>query len=111
MKQGLAPLVDSKRPLLVQGAEARAFLQSRRIEAKRKCRPDEMYCFKCRTPRRPAVDMIDYRRDAFGGRLSGLCSECSTLMFKRASAASVERLRGILDVQIIEGSPTPKRAA
>lgn len=111
MKQGLSPLADSKRPLLVQGAEARAFLQSRRAKAKRKCRPDEMYCFKCRVPRRPAADMLDYGQDAFGGRLSGLCSECSTVMFKRASAALAEQLMGTLDVQIIEGPPTPKWVA
>jgi hypothetical protein len=110
-KQGLAPLSDGKRPLLFQGAEVRAFLQSRRARAKRKCRPDELFCFSCRAPRRPAARMVDYRRDAFGGRLSGPCSECSTLMFKRASAAMVERVKNSLDVKIIESAPTAKWAA
>lgn len=111
MKLGLAPLSDGKRPLLLQGADVRAFLQTRRAKAKRRCAPDEMYCFKCRRPRRPAGGMLDYQRDTFGGRLSGLCSECSTLMFKRVSATLVERLKGAFDMQIIESTPTPRWAA
>jgi hypothetical protein len=52
--------------------------------------------------------MIDFHRDAFGGRVCGLCSECSTLMFKRVSDRTVERLKSELDVVTIEGTPTPK---
>lgn len=102
MKRGLKPLEDGKRPLLFQGREARSFLHDRRVRSKQKCGPDELYCFKCRGPRKPAAGMLDYRSStALGGILSGLCADCSTLMFKRASLAAAERLTAILDVKFL----------
>jgi excisionase family DNA binding protein len=110
-KQGLMPLADGQRPFLFQGTDVRAFLESRRAKAKHRCQPQELFCFTCRAPRRAAGGMVDYWRDAFGRRISGHCSECSTLMFKRASAALVERLKNSPDVKIIESIRTPKWVA
>ena len=42
IKLGLVTLDDGKRPLLIQGAVARAYLEERKRNAKRRCQPDEL---------------------------------------------------------------------
>ena len=54
LKQGLAT-IDDRRPLLVHGAVLKAFLQARQGARRRKCRPDEFYCFECRSREAPGL--------------------------------------------------------
>lgn len=114
LRQGLPLLEDGKRPALIHGATAREFLEARQRRAKQACAPDEMFCFKCKRPRRPALATADFRAtSSIGGVLSGLCSECATLMFKRTSAASVAALSATLEIKFLGpdgrlmSSPTP----
>ena len=58
IKNGL-PVCDERRPILILGAQLRAYLQEKRQSRKHKCRIDEMFCMRCRCPRRPAADMVD----------------------------------------------------
>src|SRR5271154_5088831 len=53
------PTTDAKRPFLIRGEDLRAFLRARE-PLRQRCRPDEFYCLKCRTPKRPALDMAQY---------------------------------------------------
>ena len=62
IKRGL-PTTDSRRPILILGADLRAFLSARRMKNKRTCQPEEMYCMRCRAPRAPAGNMPDYEAD------------------------------------------------
>lgn len=99
LKAGLPSLQD-QRPLLVLGDALVAFLKGRK-PAKQRCRPCECYCFRCRAPRRPAFDEIEYWPvNATGGRISALCAECTTVMSKRVSRAAVELLEAELLVTI-----------
>lgn len=103
IKDGLPTLNDGRRPILVHGSDARDYLERKRQGRRHKCRPEEMYCFGCRQPRRPALGMVDFKpTSATGGLLSGICGECSTLMFRRASRASLGRLSGLLEVKFME---------
>src|SRR5580700_3012894 len=52
------PLVERKRPFLIHGADLRAYLTERQPR-KQPLRPGEMYCLRCRAPKRPAGDMAD----------------------------------------------------
>ena len=104
MRQGLTPLEDGRRPLLFHGGTTREFLRSRRARLKRKCLPHELYCFGCKEPRSPAGAMADFTLSlGSAGVLSAICGECTTLMFKRTSAASIEALRAKLDIKITGG--------
>src|SRR5271154_5336964 len=53
------PTTDARRPLLIHGADLRAFLKARE-PTKQPCRPGEFYCLRWKAPRRPAGDMADY---------------------------------------------------
>ena len=60
VKAGL-PTCDSKRPTLILGRELAAYLLERRTKNKQPCQPDEIYCVRCRAPKRPAGDMAEYQ--------------------------------------------------
>lgn len=91
LKQGLTALNDGKRPLLIQGSVARIFLEARRQGAKRRCKPDELYCFSCRRPCLPAEDTVTVQTfDRAPAMVSASCSMCGTRMFRRISAEAAE---------------------
>ena len=97
------PVCKDMRPHLILGRELAAFLQSRRAKKKRPCSLGEMYCFRCRAPRIPAGGMADFvpKTDVLG-TLVGICPECSTMMYQRASAAKLPAIRAKLDIAIME---------
>jgi hypothetical protein len=107
---------DSRRPLLIHGADFRAFAKARE-PVKQRCQPGEIYCFSCRAPRRPALDMADYRaRTTLRGLLSGICPICDRMIYRAATLAKLDEIGGGLKVafpsaqQRIDdtGSPFPK---
>jgi hypothetical protein len=61
VKDGLATN-DSKRPMLILGSDLKQFLRSKRKRNKRKCLPYEIYCVRCRLPKLPAGNMVDYKQ-------------------------------------------------
>ncbi len=98
VKRGL-PTSDGRRPMLILGRELVAFLSARRTKNKRTCQPGEIYCVRCRSPRAPAGDMVDYMPvTATLGNLVAICSACETMMYRRVSLAKLEQVRGNLDI-------------
>ena len=98
VKRGL-PTNDGKRPMLILGRDLVAFLTARRAKNKRTCQPGEIYCVRCRAPRAPAGDMVDYvPATATLGNLVAICSTCEAMMYRRVSLAKLEHVRGILDI-------------
>lgn len=89
---------DAKRPLLIHGADFRAFMKARE-PIKQRCQPGEFYCLCCRGPRRPALDMADYHpRTALRGCLSGICPDCGRMIYRATTLAKIGQIRGELDV-------------
>jgi DNA-binding XRE family transcriptional regulator len=99
IKDGLQ-VCDGKRPTLILGRELATFLQSRRESRKRPCRPGELYCFRCRAPKPPALRMADYTpmTDKFGN-LAAICADCECIMNQRVSMAKLGGLKGRLDIR------------
>lgn len=100
IKTGL-PALKEQRPLLILGADLFAFLQARRIKNKSTCQPGEIYCVRCRAPKRPAGAMADYQPTTEKlGVLVGICPDCNSLMYRRASRAKLDQIQGNLEVTI-----------
>lgn len=98
--QGLVA-IDGQRPLLFHGATLRAFLEQRRADGKRPCPVGTLYCLKCRAPRPPALDMVDYRAiNATSGNLSALCDVCGKVMHRRIALADIPAKMPNIAVQI-----------
>jgi hypothetical protein len=87
VKAGL-PTCDRKRPMLILGHDLAAFLQDRRARRKQPCQPGEIYCVRCRSPKTPAGNLVDYEpvTDKIGN-LTAICPDCEGLINQRVSAA------------------------
>lgn len=102
IKNGL-PIIDTRRPLLIQGQELRAFLQAKRTKNKRTCANGEIYCVGCRAPRTPAEGMADFEPlTPTLGNLVALCSQCGNLMYRRVNSANLATIAGNLEVNTRE---------
>ena len=102
LKSGLHCIKD-QRPYLILGGDLVAFLKVLN-PPKHKCRPDQFFCFRCKAPRQPAFGEVEFRATrTTGGRLTALCVECSTVMHKSASLATLAALRATLRVSFPQG--------
>jgi hypothetical protein len=100
IKAGL-PVLNDKRPMLILGSDLVAFHQARRKKNKRKCKPDELYCVRCRAPRKPAGDMADCRIITETiGNLEAICPDCDNIMNRRVSLSTLEQISGKLSISL-----------
>ena len=100
IKAGL-PLCDTRRPALILGADLRDYLKAKRQARKRRCKDDELFCLRCRAPKRPAEGMVDFiPLTETTGRISGLCPECTGVMNRYCSVSGLDRIRQKLDVHV-----------
>jgi len=105
IKQGLRP-IDSARPTMFRGQEARAFLEVKRAKAKRPCAPGEIYCFKCRAPRKPAGRLADLEvLRPSAGRLVAMCESCGTMLYRRVNPTKILAGWGNLDIAVRKAEP------
>lgn len=97
--QGLAT-IDDRRPLLVYGTTLKAFLQARQGARRRKCRPGEFYCFKCRESRSAWGGMADIRPHSDKiVKLTALCNECGTEMHRSVRRSDLGKLALLLELK------------
>lgn len=100
IRDGL-PVCDERRPTLILGFELRKYLQGKRSARKRKCGPFELYCMRCREPKKPAANMVDYcPQTETNGRLVGLCPDCDGVMNRYANITSLDKIKQGLDVSV-----------
>ncbi|MCO5792211.1 MAG: helix-turn-helix domain-containing protein [Blastomonas sp.] len=94
------PVVDGTRPALICGSVFQEWWGKRRKAAKRPCQPGQMYCFRCREPKAPALGMVDYlATNAATGNLKALCETCGTAMHRRTRLVDIAAKMPGLDVQ------------
>lgn len=107
---------DQRRPTLILGDVLAEFLKTRRAKNKQSCQPGEIYCVRCRAPRRPALDVAEYQpMTKTVGSLSGICPDCGIMIYRRVSMAKLPLVRGKLEVTFPKGgrsliesnNPTP----
>lgn len=105
IKAGL-PTCDGKRPTLILGRHLLEFLKSRREARKSPCRPGEVYCVRCRSPRAPSGDLAEYRPITESvGDLVAICPTCDSMMYRRVSLPRLDDVRGNLDVHMQKALP------
>lgn len=98
IKQGL-PTCDDRRPTLILGRDLRAFLEARRTRRKRPCGPGEMYCFRCRLPKRPTDGLLDFDAGTGPlGNLVGLCPNCGTIMNRRINVTQLHKFYAAMGI-------------
>jgi hypothetical protein len=96
--------VQGSYPTMIRGADLIDFLEQRRTSRKHPCRPGRLFCLKCKEPRRPAFDEVEFWPDGPRlGSLRGLCPTCAGIMHRRTSIARMASA-----VAFPTGRPTPK---
>ena len=94
------PAITDMRPSLVLGFDLKEFLKQRRTKDKKRLGPTEIFCCRCREPKRPALDLVTYLpENATNGRLIGVCPTCETQMNKFSSLTAAEALQAEFEVQ------------
>lgn len=80
------PTLDRQKPTLILGADLLDWLKTQWSRRKRKCRPNELYCFGCRSPRlpKPGTASVQPRNDK-AIAIKALCSKCGSRMNRAAS--------------------------
>lgn len=97
-KSGL-PIMTAKRPYLILGDALRKHIEDRRVTAKVRLLPDQLYCLRCKTGRRPMGLMVDVLpQTAKTARLFGLCEVCGGTCNKMISTAKIDAIRPIFEV-------------
>lgn len=92
-KEGLL-VCDNQKPMLILGSDLREFMQERNKKNKSKCKSHEMYCLRCKSPQKPAENMVDYEPiTETTGRLIGLCSCCECVINKYISLVGFEKIK------------------
>jgi hypothetical protein len=98
VKSGL-PCLKEMRPYLILGVEARQYLQAQRQNKKQKCKPNELFCMRCKKPTRTAENFVEYLPlTATKGRLGGFCLTCEGVVNKFIGYASLEKYSLIFDL-------------
>lgn len=94
IKLGL-PTIDQRRPQIILGSDAKAFLNARRAARKQKCDSNEMFCLKCRRPAQPVPNSVRCTVASPGvGALAGVCTKCGGKMNRRVGRTSLDKLSG-----------------
>jgi len=102
VKQGL-PTIDNMRPMLILGQDLVAFLKVRRAKNKQACKPGELYCVRCRSPKLAAGGIADYSpiTEKFGN-LIAICPDCNALMNRHVSLAKIGEFLREMDISFPE---------
>lgn len=92
MKDGLRQ-IDSFRPQLIHGTELIAYLDRRQSTRKRRCAPNEMYCFKCREPRRASAGRVVVCQSGCKRlTIRARCEQCGTRMNRGSTPARLPEI-------------------
>ncbi|WP_338155945.1 helix-turn-helix domain-containing protein [Vibrio harveyi] len=94
IRNGL-PVFDEVRPLLILGTDLRIFLQQQRDRKRSQCKEGEMYCLKCRAPRKPNTETAKFIQSENGvGRMFARCNECDSKVNLEAVRGNSKRVQG-----------------
>ena len=100
IKAGL-PVCDDAYPILILGRELRQYLTTKQNKNKRPCEGNQMYCLKCRAPREPMGNMVEYLPDtATRGQLTAFCSSCKSIINRFTTLDKVNELQAVFEVSL-----------
>lgn len=93
------PVLTAKIPHLIMGHALKEFVAQRTIKAKQPLADDEVFCLRCKAPRKPYGMMADYVSMADqSGRLEALCEVCEGRCIRMVRAADIPRLSKNLEI-------------
>lgn len=88
------PVTVQQRPKLVLGADIKKWHQDRQKAKKRRCLPNEMFCFRCRAPRKPMPESTRIvEKNEKTVSITSICDCCGQHMCRIGSASRILEIR------------------
>ncbi|MFT5707248.1 MAG: hypothetical protein ACI9ES_001539 [Oceanospirillaceae bacterium] len=89
LRRGLKK-IDNQRPYLILGRDLKEFIKDLRTINKQPCDVGEIYCMKCRSPRKPEQGSIIFETELLRyGHVKGSCNVCHSTMNKYFRLADI----------------------
>lgn len=87
------PVVDTNRPLLINGSDLKVYLKQKRNAIRFNCGKHEMSCFRCQGAAKPSIESVLFIAQPAGMALmKGVCEECGCKMNKYVSWRDVNEI-------------------
>ena len=97
-------VLTSTTPHIIMGFALKEFIAKRAKDALQPLKDDEVFCFRCKAPRKPFGRMADYEPiNDVRGRLITLCSQCEGRCVRLTSAADMLQLSTKIEIATITG--------
>lgn len=99
LRVGLEPIDDS-RPTLIHGRVLKDYLRQAKSARKKACKSDEMYCMRCKEPRKPLDHEVWWvPQTATKGRLVGCCETCGSTVNRFSKTENLASLSELFAIQ------------
>lgn len=99
IKDGL-PVMSSKKPYLLSGADIRDYLRAKNKAAKTPLKPNELYCLSCRAARVPhKLEVCISEISPKTWLLKGVCGHCGATSTRMVSSAKVHEFAQTLNIK------------
>jgi excisionase family DNA binding protein len=96
------PFLDGGKPILIPGDGMKSWLKARRTARKQKCLPDELYCCRCRCPRKAkpgSVEIIPRNNKTVA--ITSQCGSCDAKMNKAGSLAKLAEIKAAFSSETV----------
>lgn len=91
IKQGLQKAKNCGNHLFFNAEDVKDFLCTRQTKRKQKCQENEFFCFKCKKPRSPFGNMVDYVQITEKvACLKSICEICESKINKNISSTKLQ---------------------
>lgn len=97
VKDGLKP-IDQSRIIVIHGSDLKAFLDKRQAKRKQPCKDGEMYCSKCRKPKRlllGSFHILPTNTVKLMGK--GKCMTCKTSMTRMDVMTNLQKVTALFN--------------
>jgi hypothetical protein len=99
IRRGL-PVLEGNMPLLIPGDGLKGWLKARLAARKQKCLPDELYCCRCRRPRKPKPGSVAaVPRNAKTVAIRAQCGTCEAKMNRAGSLARLMEIKAAFGLE------------
>lgn len=96
--------IDDQRPFLIHGGDLIAFLDARQSKRKQACASGEIYCCRCKSPRRPRQNLVSVTfQNETHLMLLAKCDICGTRMNQFGSVQKLDHYRSTFITQTTRG--------
>jgi hypothetical protein len=112
IKDGM-PVLDGRKPYLVDASEAKEWLAAKWARRKTKCALDELYCLPCHAKKHPSTDSAKFIDQPNGTlKIEATCPDCGGEMHITRSGKDKDKVRNLMsrftaNVQHLSGYRNP----